>query len=85
MQVRPADAAEIDHLARLWHDSWHEAHAPLAPPELVRKVKDTMRAVQHVDHHDLAVDIEIEAQVWSTKQPFFRERLAAMQKKITSK
>jgi hypothetical protein len=32
MQVRSADAAEIDHLARLWYDSGHEAHAPLVPP-----------------------------------------------------
>lgn len=36
MQVRPAEAAEIDHLARLWHDAWHEAHALLSPPELIR-------------------------------------------------
>lgn len=36
MQVRPAVAAEIDALARLWHDAWHEAHAPLVPPELTR-------------------------------------------------
>ena len=36
MQVRFADAAEIDHLARLWHDVWHETHAPLQPPELIR-------------------------------------------------
>jgi GNAT superfamily N-acetyltransferase len=36
MQVRSADAAEIDHLARLWYDVWHETHAPLAPPELTR-------------------------------------------------
>jgi len=36
MRVRAADAAEIDHLARLWHDVWHGSHAPLAPPELVR-------------------------------------------------
>ena len=36
MQVRLADAAEIDHLAQLWHDAWHEAHAPLVPPELTR-------------------------------------------------
>jgi len=61
------------------------ARVASAPPELVRKVKATMHAVQHVDHHDLAVDVELEAQVWSTKQPFFRDRLAAMQKKITSK
>jgi ribosomal protein S18 acetylase RimI-like enzyme len=36
MQVRFANAAEIDHLAQLWHDAWHEAHAPLVPPELTR-------------------------------------------------
>lgn len=36
MQVRPVDAGEIDHLARLWHDVWHESHGPLAPPELIR-------------------------------------------------
>jgi GNAT superfamily N-acetyltransferase len=36
MQVRSADAAEIDHLARLWHDGWHQAHAPLVPQELTR-------------------------------------------------
>jgi ribosomal protein S18 acetylase RimI-like enzyme len=36
MQVRPAYAAEIDHLARLWHEVWHESHAPLMPPELTR-------------------------------------------------
>jgi len=36
MQVRSADAAEIDHLARLWYDVWHETHARLQPPELIR-------------------------------------------------
>jgi ribosomal protein S18 acetylase RimI-like enzyme len=36
MQVRSAEAAEIDHLARLWYDVWHETHAPLSPPELTR-------------------------------------------------
>jgi GNAT superfamily N-acetyltransferase len=35
MQVRSADAAEIDHLAQLWHDVWHETHALLQPPELI--------------------------------------------------
>jgi GNAT superfamily N-acetyltransferase len=34
MQVRFADIAEIDNLARLWHEVWHEAHAALVPPEL---------------------------------------------------
>jgi ribosomal protein S18 acetylase RimI-like enzyme len=36
MQLRPASAAEIDHLAQLWHDAWHESHASLSPPELTR-------------------------------------------------
>ncbi len=36
MQVRSADPAEIGHLARLWHDVWHQSHAPLSPPELTR-------------------------------------------------
>jgi ribosomal protein S18 acetylase RimI-like enzyme len=36
IHVRPADAAEIDGLARLWHDVWHETHAPLQPAELIR-------------------------------------------------
>ena len=36
MTVRPAAEAEIDHLARLWHEGWHDAHASLAPPDLVR-------------------------------------------------
>ncbi|MGT2437645.1 GNAT family N-acetyltransferase [Bradyrhizobium betae] len=36
MQVRPADPAEMDQLAQLWHDAWHGSHAVLAPPELVR-------------------------------------------------
>jgi hypothetical protein len=34
MLIRPAAAAEIDHLAQLWHDAWHESHAPVVPPEL---------------------------------------------------
>src|SRR5262245_14661169 len=36
MQLRSADVAEIDHLARLWHDVWHETHTSLQPPELTR-------------------------------------------------
>ena len=36
MQVRSADAVEIDHLTRLWHDGWHQTHASLVPQELSR-------------------------------------------------
>jgi GNAT superfamily N-acetyltransferase len=36
MNVRPADESEIDFLAKLWHEGWHESHPPLVPPELTR-------------------------------------------------
>jgi ribosomal protein S18 acetylase RimI-like enzyme len=36
-RVRPAEAAEIDQLAALWHEVWHESHAPLLPEELARR------------------------------------------------
>src|SRR3954469_14904721 len=36
MAVRPAQAADIDHLARLWHQGWNDAHGTLAPQGLVR-------------------------------------------------
>jgi ribosomal protein S18 acetylase RimI-like enzyme len=34
MDVRHATAEEVDRLATIWHDGWHEAHAHLAPPGL---------------------------------------------------
>ena len=36
MDVRPADPREINHLAQLWFDGWHEAHAQIVPIELTR-------------------------------------------------
>ena len=36
MRVRPAAEAEIDHLARLWHEGWNDAHGKLAPEGLLR-------------------------------------------------
>lgn len=36
MDVREARPAEIDQLARIWHDGWHEAHAPIVPAALTR-------------------------------------------------
>jgi GNAT superfamily N-acetyltransferase len=35
-RVRAATLDEIDTLARLWYDGWHESHAHLVPPELTR-------------------------------------------------
>lgn len=36
MTVRPAEAAELDHLARLWHAAWRDGHEAIAPPGLTR-------------------------------------------------
>lgn len=36
IDVRPADAAEIDCLSLIWYDGWHEAHAAVVPAELTR-------------------------------------------------
>jgi ribosomal protein S18 acetylase RimI-like enzyme len=34
--VRAAEAAEIDHLAKVWFDGWQDAHARILPVELTR-------------------------------------------------
>jgi ribosomal protein S18 acetylase RimI-like enzyme len=36
MDVRPAEAGDIDHLARVWYDGWQDAHARVLPAELAR-------------------------------------------------
>ena len=36
MDVRAAEEGEIDHLAKIWYDGWHDAHAQIVPAELIR-------------------------------------------------
>lgn len=36
MDVRAADADEVEALAALWHQGWHEAHAAIVPDDLAR-------------------------------------------------
>lgn len=59
--------------------------AAAAPRDLVIRTKATIAAMADIDDHAAAVDRELEPQVWSLNQPAFRERLAALQKKISSK
>lgn len=59
------------------------AKAAAAPPELVRRTAESMATVASVADHPTAVDVELEAQVWSLNQPAFQERLAAMQQQIS--
>jgi GNAT superfamily N-acetyltransferase len=49
MDVRAADEREIDHLATIWYDAWHDAHAQILPAELKRlrtleSFRDRLRA-----------------------------------------
>jgi enoyl-CoA hydratase len=61
------------------------ARAASGPHELVRKVKATLADMAAIDDHDAAVDRELEPQLWSLAQPDFRDRLAAMQARITTR
>jgi enoyl-CoA hydratase len=61
------------------------ARAASAPRELAIETKKTIKAMATIASHDEAVDREIDPQVWSTRQPWFAERIAALQQKISSK
>ena len=56
-----------------------------AVPRLARRVKETIADVGMVTTHDAAVDVELEAQVWSLAQPEFADRLAALRDRISSR
>ena len=47
------------------------------------EAKKTIQAMADIDTHPDAVERELDPQVWSTRQPWFAERLAALQAKIT--
>ena len=55
------------------------------PPELTRRIKATIADVATIDDHAAAVDRELAPQVWSLDQPAFKERVAALQAKITTR
>jgi enoyl-CoA hydratase len=56
-----------------------------APHELAARIKATIADMASIDDHEAAVDRELEPQIWSLAQPAFRERVAALQAKITSR
>jgi enoyl-CoA hydratase len=61
------------------------ARAADIPRPLLESVKKTILDMPNVVTHPDAVKRELEPQLWSTKQPWFAERLAALQKKISKK
>jgi enoyl-CoA hydratase len=58
------------------------ARAASAPRELAIVTKATIRDMADVADHPAAVARELEPQLWSTRQPWFAERLAALQARI---
>lgn len=56
-----------------------------APKELLESIKKTIVEISAVPTHADAVEFELGPQVWSTRQPWFRERLAALQAKISKR
>jgi enoyl-CoA hydratase len=54
--------------------------ATLAPRELVGRVKATLREMAAVDQVENALELELVSQVWSSEQPFFKERINAPRK-----
>jgi enoyl-CoA hydratase len=73
------DGALLDEAVRL------AERATAAPPEMVRRLKATLREMEGIHDHTRAVDRELEAQVWSTGQPAFRERLEALKRRIAKR
>jgi enoyl-CoA hydratase len=61
------------------------ARAASAPRELLIRTKETIQAMADVADHPAAVERELHPQVWSTQQPWFEERIAALQARITKK
>ena len=56
VHVRAAEEAELDRLARLWHEGWHESHAPIVPADLTR-----LRTLESFRQrlHDALADIRV--------------------------
>jgi enoyl-CoA hydratase len=61
------------------------ARAAAAPRQLAIATKRTIQAMADVDNHPQAVKTELDPQVWSTRQPWFAERLAALQARISKR
>ncbi|NDE52318.1 MAG: enoyl-CoA hydratase [Actinobacteria bacterium] len=61
------------------------AKAAAAPKELLTLMKKTIMEIGSLPTHTEAVEFELGPQVWTTRQPWFRERLAALQAKISKR
>ena len=61
------------------------AVAAAAPRAVVERIRSTLVDVRDIATHAEAVERELEPQVWTITQPAFQEKLAAMQRRISSR
>ncbi len=61
------------------------ARAATVPRELAVIVKQTIQDMADIGNHPAAVKRELDPQIWSTRQPWFAERIAALRQRISSK
>ena len=61
------------------------ARAATVPRELAVIVKQTIQDMADIGNHPAAVQRELDPQIWSTRQPWFAERIAALRQRISSK
>lgn len=73
------DAELLDHCIEMGRASAQ------APRDLVMEIKASIQDMADISDHQAAVERELEPQVWSLNQPAFKERLAALQQKISGK
>jgi enoyl-CoA hydratase len=59
------------------------ARAASGPKELAAEIKKTLAAMAGVTDRDAAVERELGPQLWSTRQPWFAERLAALRSRVS--
>jgi enoyl-CoA hydratase len=88
------DGAEAERVGLVWRcvdddqllsSAIQLAARAAASPQLARRIKATIAAMADVSTHDSAIDVELEAQLWSMSQPEFATRLAALRERITSR
>jgi enoyl-CoA hydratase len=59
------------------------ARAASGPKELAGEIKRTLAKMAGVTDRDDAVETELGPQLWSTRQPWFAERLAALRSRVS--
>jgi len=59
------------------------ARAASGPKELAAEIKKTLAAMADITDRDDAVERELGPQLWSTRQPWFAERLAALRSRVS--